>query len=667
MSKQRESVEWLYKLKDMMTPDLAKITARMDALEQKISTIEQKTGNTFKKMTGHTAKFGKAISQIVDGLSSKFPALGNAVGLLTNPYVLLGAAVASVGVLIAKSIGVASEYNHQFLELQNLNLDKTQAQIKELNDSVLNISLEKGLDPTKTSKAFFDIQSATGKYGKEVEDIVGKIGDFSKATKADMDTMTGAVAKAMSTYRFGADQLDRFFESNAKTVQTGITTFDELAKVQTEFAGSAVGAGQGFDTANKFFAGFTKISKSVDIAANLTKTAFQGLADPKVQEGLKAYGINVFDANGKMREATTIVSDLNSKIKTMNDMEFSNFMGSVGGPEGMRALLQTIKGQGDDLLLTFNAFDNSKFSVADALKNAKGDVTTLKQILSGQVKTLMVQLGQVFIPVIAKGLNQVIEFMKGIKLNFSGVNDEGSKMNNLMQSAMQVVRVIWQLFTLQYRIMIPIQKKLIEFYQRSELIQDVAKGIGVVFKGIGDVIDWLIDKIEWLMDNTLGPMLDRIDHIYSMISGKAPKTNNSQMDYATEYIKSQGLDPAQFYQQNKGEQSNLLKLMQQGKREEALNRINQLVSASKNANKPSDTKQPAAGFDYNGGVVSGKDINAVTSGGKSVKNITVNINQLVGNITNTVTNVKEGMTNSEEIVKEALIKVVRDSEMTLGD
>src|SRR5690606_36583605 len=121
-----------------------------------------------------------------------------------------------------------------------------------------------------------DLQSATGVYGDDAIAIFKKGGQYSLATGADVNDSMNATTKAMKAFGMKVEDIDKLLESNAKAVQVGITTFDELAKVQTVYAGATASAGQSVDVGNKVFAMFTSIAKSGDLAANMTKTFFQG-------------------------------------------------------------------------------------------------------------------------------------------------------------------------------------------------------------------------------------------------------------------------------------------------------------------------------------------------------------------------------------------------------
>lgn len=654
-----------------MSGDLAKLSERMDALDRKMEALDAQAQRTFNRAGTSAKKFGLQNSKVMQGLAQEIPMLDQFGAYLTNPYVAAGAAIAGLGIVMYKAEQKAEDFNNQFLELENLNLDKTQQQLDRLNQSILDTAFANGLNSKATAKAYFDIQSATGKYGKEVDLITGRVGAFSMAVKADNDEMINGVGKAMNAYGFGADQLDKFLQSSAKSVQVGITTFDQLAKVQVEYASAAVGAGQSYDEANKFFAAFSKTSKSVDIAATLTKTAFMGLSDPKVQEGLKAWKINVFDQTGKMKGASSIVEDISKKISGFSDETFSKFMGDVGGPEGMRGLLQMIKGQGEDLISTFRQFDELDFDIDKAIANAKKDPKIMRQLVNNQIENLQIRLGQVLLEPVAKGLNFIsTKLAEGLKM-FDKFNAKGGNLKEAFNGIKPVLKLVWDLFTLQYRIRWEINQIYMKFASESEIVKDLAGLIGDAFSGIGSGIDYIFKGIAWTLDKLILKPLQEVDRLYLKITGKDAEVQRRRSEermkdsakmllgednYAK--LSDPGVMKAlsdQFGFKNAGE---LGALLNSGKGKEIKSVLDKMGNSGSTGIAGKGTGLEGSGLDGT--------VKSITEGGKTARHITVNIDKLVENIYNQVTNVKNGMDNAAEIIKAGLIETVRDTEIALG-
>jgi len=262
----------------------------------KLSQVQNKLNKATGNMSGKLDKLRVSGIKAFGALKAEIPLVGRAIDLITNPIVLASAALMAMGGIMAKGVNSAEKFDSAFLPITQLNLDKSTDTMNQYRNSIRDAAFEVGTNLEKSTNAMYDLQSATGLFGDDAIEVFKKVGRYSIATGADINEAMNSTTKSMKAFGLGVKDIDKLLESNAKTVQVGITTFDELARVQTEYAGATSAAGQTVDVGNKIFAMFTSISKSSDIAANQTKTFFQGLSQQadKIKETLK---INVFDNN----------------------------------------------------------------------------------------------------------------------------------------------------------------------------------------------------------------------------------------------------------------------------------------------------------------------------------------------------------------------------------
>lgn len=379
----------------------AKITMLLD-LNEKLF------GGKLGKLQKRWEKFEGKVGKGVDKIRSKFgrwadeiPGLGTAFDLIKNPIALATAGILAFGTIATKGVNAAEKFDSAFLPIRNLNLDKSKGELDGYRSKIRDTTFEIGTNLADSTNAMYDLQSATGLYGDDAIDVFKKVGKYSLATGANINDAMNSTTKAMKAFGLETSQIDQLLESNAKTVQVGITTFDELAKVQTEYAGAASSAGQGIDQANKVFAMFTSVAKNSDVGANMTKTFFQGLGQQAEKfEGV--LGVKVFDNKGMMRNADVLLKEISGKFQNMNDQQITEAINKIGGPEGLRGALDKVKTGASDMIQTFEAFDSSQFSLQDALENAQGDFATMKTMFSNRLGAIFSKIGDMIIPFLTK-------------------------------------------------------------------------------------------------------------------------------------------------------------------------------------------------------------------------------------------------------------------------
>ncbi|SDE75637.1 phage tail tape measure protein [Riemerella columbipharyngis] len=369
----------------------AKLTLLIDLADK----LSAKLGKLEGKLAGFQSRMQKRLNTLSDKVSSK---LGMSTDTLKKGLMVgIAAGAAALGALGVKSVQAAEKFNDAFLPIRQLNLDKSKGELDDYRNKIRDAAFEVGTNLSASTTAMYDLQSATGVYGDDAIAIFKKVAKYSVATGADLNDSMNSTTKAMKAFGLGVNDIDKLLESNAKTVQTGITTYDELAKVQTEYAGAASSAGQGVDTANKVFAMFTSVAKNSDVGANMAKTFFQGLGQ-QADKFKKVLNIDVFDKEGSMRQADDILKDIAGKFKGMNDKQITEAINKIGGPEGLRGALDKVKTGADDVIKTFDAFDSSKFNLDDALRNAQGDFGKMKELFANRLEIVLSKIGDAIIP-----------------------------------------------------------------------------------------------------------------------------------------------------------------------------------------------------------------------------------------------------------------------------
>ena len=396
--------------------------------------LNQAKQDTFKSVNAMQAKmntlkfnFAKNSKEIMN----EVPLIGNAFRLVSNPIALTVAGVAALGKGIDYTTQKAANFNTQFRNLANLNLDKSKREIDSLRRMVLDTAYDKGFNTDKTVMGYFDVQSTTGKFGGEVKRIVEKQGEFANLMQADFNEYIAGTAKGMANFGFGAEKLDEFNRSAYATVKVGVTTFDQLAKVQSVYAGAAAANNQTFDTANKLLALFTVKTKSVDEAATLTKSMFNDLTKDATIKAFKKIGISIYDTNGNIKQADSLMMELNKKFLALDgDKKVIALKNQFTGSDGLISLVQAATDKSGQLQNTFNSFDSTKLGLNKALELARNDVNYINETLQNKIKALESEIGTNLLPLKEWWAQLKLEMINGVMWVIRGEKGNRNKQYN---------------------------------------------------------------------------------------------------------------------------------------------------------------------------------------------------------------------------------------------
>lgn len=532
----------------------AKIELMLSLKNKMRAGLNQAKKETFKSVNNmqtklNTIKFNFAKSS--KAIANEIPLVGNAFRLASNPIALTVGGLYAIGKGLDRTTQKAADFNTQFRALENLNLDKSKKEIDSLKRMVLDTSFDKGFNTNKTITGYFDVQSTTGKFGAEVRRIVEKQGEFANLMQSDFNEYIAGTAKGMANFGFGVDKLDDFNRSAYATVKVGVTTFDQLAKVQSVYAGAAASNNQTFDTANKLLALFTIKTKSVDEAATLTKSMFNDLTKDATIKAFKKVGISIYDNNGAIKQGDTLMLELNKKFSEMdNAKKIIDLKNQFTGSEGLIAMIQAATDKSGQLQNTLNSFDSTKLGLNKALQLARKDVNYINEQLKNKIDVIDIKIGEKALPLklfwaelklnIVSSVNSMLRGEKGNKeytynegwtkqseeyenvlQNVASLNkEEYQKKYSELFSAMNAAKAVhWQAVSNTNNVPLPLGGGLLWDKERKQQYREERSGY---------MIQYTQGKYEFLRDlltNFQKEWQTKTNFGKSILDKKAPKDN----------------------------------------------------------------------------------------------------------------------------------------------
>lgn len=645
--------EWRLKITENVNSVLGKLNGAADRTVQRWTRTQDTLNRGMMRASeglrrGFRAAYdaaGDGVSELKERMLGSLPLPGAMTARFAAMSGPLAIAVGLVGALtlgLVKGVQAAEQFNVGFRELRNLNMDLDDAGIAGLKNDLLDLSQAKGLDPQKVTAGYYDIQSATGQTGKAVLDLVGRVGEASRALNMDMATSINGVGKAMVAFKMQAGDVDTLLASNAKTVQMGIVTFDQLAKAQTEYAGAAASVNQTVDSANKVFAIMTQHTKSADIAATYAKGAFAELTRESTVKGLEKIGVGIFDAAGNMRQADDILRDLVPKLSDMSDVTFSRMKEEIGGSEGLRALLDASKASGADTLRVLDGFDASRFDLDKAIKQANGDLDVMKEKLTNSIQVELIRVGEVFMPYVVKMVDGLLGMVHYIG-RFVEVLREGWRwMKDLYDNSMLVRGVVEALFisvqtgwrSLMFVIDMAIQSLLTPIKSIGQVLTGDFEGAFNTLKDHGAKM-W--DTITSHVGDTVDAAKEGFGRVLAAPVSVPVIPELAGAPVMPAIAPQGGVAP-----------------------------VGQSVIPSSGKTDPLAARFGASPSSGESAVKEG--VSSVVGGGKSVRNVTVNIQSLVKEVKVITSNtVRDGVGDIQRMVTEAMVNAVRGGELAIAN
>jgi len=616
--------EWRLKISETGGNALNKLKGMADGAASRFTALQDKINR------GGTA-FRDAANEI--------PGVGRALSIISNPIVLATTAIIALGTALYKAGDYAEHFQTGMAKI-NATAQLSQPKLDELRGTIIDLGKNSSADLASLPDAFEKILSQVG-------DVDTSLSIFKTALKgsqagfADVNVVAGALAQTLSIVgkqnTTAAEVMDTLFA--AKRVGAG--EFADFATYMPQLIAAGKNLNLSFKDTAGLFAYMTGKGQSAADAAVLMQNAFTALGKSEVQKGMAGAGVKIFDKNGAMRDIKDIIGDMQKRMSGLSDQSKSNLLENMG--------LRDVQAKNAFSILTSDvgklneALSSTRDAVGEtnsALEYTKNPATE-NAIMMNKFKAIFLEIGYVVMPYIHAFFNAIgnaiLNIIDGIK--------EWYKQSTFAQDVVALIgasfQAIWWILQqigtllgwLYDHILKPIFDVLgwiyekirsavmavIEWVQGSETMQKIWLGMKLAVSAIGDAL-------SWIYDHTIQPIVDALSWIYDKISGLFGGGDELKVSVAQNMTtRSEGI---------------------------------------KDALKPRETKQKGKNG-LNGKLQEG--IDSISDGGKSIRNVTVNITKLVESLNVNTTNLKDGAADIKKAVEEYLLRAVQGSEIALSN
>ena len=600
--------------------------------------VNKVVGGIQSKLSNFKAKNLEAF----DAIKSGIPGAEGAIGMLANPYVLATAAVVGLGMGLVKATNMASEW-HTGMAKINVTAGLSQKELGGLSNKLLEIGGRNVAPLEEIPQAFNRIISA----GLSVNDSLKTLEPTLRAAKAGFTDVETVASAAVSVMQSSGQSATKVYDVLFATVNKGNAEFKDIAQYLPKIIPLARNVGFALDeTAGAFASLTTKLS------AEQSTTALQGimrsLSNKDIVKNFKGIGINVFDGQtGKVKPILEIIEQLNQKMSGLSDKQRMLKFGKLGLDQESVLGFSTLAQDVPNLKSAIDATVNSQGALNKAYTDSLSPMESWK-IVQNKLKVQMVKIGELFLPILSSIGNAVISIIDA----FTGTGDATNKWGGLLKPIVDSLKMVYKYTMMPITAVWDVIKAIGTWASKSELVKDIASGIGTVFSAVWDVISWIADKISWLWDNTLGPILNGIDEAYKGIKGILGIESKPE---PIKFVDPRSITDEQMKQASKALNLDPNKLKQ--------NKDLIIKEGVKRGWWNAESTQAPTGknqADINSQQADAKSI----SGGSQTKNTTINIDSFIKNFTPSSQSIN-GM-NKDEImrwIEESFLRVIRSAEL----
>lgn len=423
-----QTTKWILELIDKVTSPMKGVTK---SVNEPLAAVNKLQFNSTKAF---------------DAISSQVPGVGNAIGMLANPYLLAAAGAATLVSAGYKATTMALDWQAGLAKI-NVTAQLTKTELGGLSEELLRIGKLNIAPIEQIPESFNKIISA----GLDVKTSLEVLDPSLKAAKAGFSDVGEVAKSAVAVMNSSGRDINTVYDVLFATLNKGNAEFADIAQYLPKLIPMARGAGFALGETAGAWAYLTAQGQTSERATTLAQNAMKALADPAKIAAFEKMGVTLYDQSGKIKPLTDIIDQLAGKTKNLSDLSRASFFGRIGLDQEAAGFFAAATQDAQKFRETIDYTTNSQGQLSEAYKNSVTPLDTWNQI-TNLLKGNMVDLGMRFLPIISsmgQGVLDVIQWFKDLYNSSAVLRDYLSYLGTVFQWAFKIavipIRFVWNM------------------------------------------------------------------------------------------------------------------------------------------------------------------------------------------------------------------------------
>lgn len=332
-------------------------------------------------------KGGSATKALGEGITE----LGSSMTLgLTVPIVAAGGAATSV----------AASFDDAMSQVQGA-LGGASEDMDGLRDLALQLGADTVFSATESAQAMVELAKGGLTEAQIKGGALAASMDLAAAGQLNLADAAATTVQMMGSFGLGAGDATRIANALAGAANASSADVSDLTQAMSQCSAQASLAGWSLEDTAAALALFADHGVKGSDAGTSLKTMLQRLAAPTDQaaEAIAAYGLNIRDSSGKMKDISGIADELTGKLGGLSDAERDAALQTIFGSDASRAAAILMQ-SGSEGLAKYIAATNDA-TAAETMANAqKGELSWALENMGGAVESASIAFGTALAPAI---------------------------------------------------------------------------------------------------------------------------------------------------------------------------------------------------------------------------------------------------------------------------
>lgn len=332
-------------------------------------------------------KGGAATKALGEGITD----LGRSMTLgLTVPIVAAGGAATSV----------AANFDDAMSQVQGA-LGDASADMDGLRNLALQLGADTVFSATESAQAMVELAKGGLTEAQIKGGALAASMDLAAAGQLNLADAAATTVQMMGSFGLEAGDATRIANALAGAANASSADVSDLTQAMSQCSAQASLAGWSLEDTAAALALFADHGVKGSDAGTSLKTMLQRLAAPTDQaaEAIAAYGLNIRDSNGKMKDISGIADELTGKLGSLSDAERDAALQTIFGSDASRAAAILMQ-SGSEGLAKYIAATNDA-TAAETMANAqKGELSWALENMGGAIESASIAFGTALAPAI---------------------------------------------------------------------------------------------------------------------------------------------------------------------------------------------------------------------------------------------------------------------------
>lgn len=332
-------------------------------------------------------KGGSATKALGEGITE----LGSSMTLgLTVPIVAAGGAATSM----------AAGFDDAMSQVQGA-LGGASTDMDGLRDLALQLGADTVFSATESAQAMVELAKGGLTEAQIKGGALAASMDLAAAGQLNLADAAATTVQMMGSFGLGAGDATRIANALAGAANASSADVSDLTQAMSQCSAQAALAGWSLEDTAAALALFADHGVKGSDAGTSLKTMLQRLAAPTDQaaEAIAAYGLNIRDSNGKMKDISGIADELTGKLGGLSDAERDAALQTIFGSDASRAAAILMQ-SGSEGLAKYIAATNDA-TAAETMANAqKGELSWALENMGGAIESASIAFGTALAPAI---------------------------------------------------------------------------------------------------------------------------------------------------------------------------------------------------------------------------------------------------------------------------